>query len=51
MPLSVQLNWSDEDMDSNIAFLTSSCSYGIAFGSILSGQLIGHGKRKIVIAF
>jgi hypothetical protein len=37
MPLSVQLNWSEDDMDSNIALLTSSCSYGIAFGSILSG--------------
>jgi MFS family permease len=51
LPLSVQLKWSDDEMNSKISLLSSSCSYGIAIGSILSGFLVRYGKRNIIVAF
>ena len=38
-------------MDQKIQLLSSSCVYGIAIGSIISGSLRRYGKRRIVICF
>ena len=40
MALSKQLNWPDDEMGRNIAILSSSCSYGIAIGSVISGFFV-----------